>query len=140
LRSPSCRHLVRNFARGGGAIKAEVHSQTAKAKRFWRIRCEQMLESDELIEAKELEIASLRAQLASVRACGDAPQRAVTHIVTSTPKSQPWNDSCLFSQDNSLLLVSRKGKAPPVDIFSDQSDVLWEDWLPTFELRSCSLE
>ena len=42
-------------------LKAALNSQTEKAKRFWRLRCEQMLAHDELIEAKEGEIISLRA-------------------------------------------------------------------------------
>ena len=30
--------------------------------------------------------------------------------------------------------TSRVGKAPPIDTFTgENSDVLWEDWLPTFE-------
>ena len=46
-------------------LKAAVGSQIEKAKQFWRVRCEQMLDPDELIEAKENEIASLSAKLAA---------------------------------------------------------------------------
>jgi len=75
-------------------LRAEVRTQTAKAKRFWMMRCEQMLEKDELMEAKELEIASLRAQLAAARTYGDtaiiatAQEGETTHIAVSTPKPQ----------------------------------------------------
>ena len=73
-------------------MKAKVHSQIAKAKRFWRMRCEQMLENDDLVEAKELEIASLWAQLVTVRTHGGttatASQSEITYIVSSTLKSQ----------------------------------------------------
>jgi len=127
-------------------LKLELQSQTAKAKRFWRMRCEQMLESDELVEAKELEIASLRAQLAAIRtheekgALSNVTATEFTNIVVSTPKSrQRETDSCLAFpklMENSALSSSRKGKAPPMDLFTDQSDVLWEDWLPTFELAA----
>ena len=48
-------------------LRAAVRNQTEKAKRFWRMRCEQILEHDELIESKESEIALLRAQLAASR-------------------------------------------------------------------------
>ena len=44
-----------------------LSSQTEKAKQFWRLRCEQMLAHDELIEAKEDEIVSLHAQIAASR-------------------------------------------------------------------------
>ena len=50
------------------------------------------------------------------------------NIVASTPKSQQRNtDSCLSSpklQENSLLSNSWKGKAPPVDLFTDYDEVL----------------
>ena len=86
------------------------------------------------IEAKKLEILSLRAQLAAIRARGKnrassnvAPTR-IMNIVASTPKSQQRNtDSCLSSpklQENSLLSNSWKGKAPPVDLFTDYDEVL----------------
>ena len=85
-------------------LKLEVQSQTAKAKRFWRMRCEQMLESDELIEAKELEIAYLQAQLAVIRTRGEkgassnVTSTEFTNIVASTPKSrQRETNSCLAS-------------------------------------------
>ena len=36
--------------------------------------------------------------------------------------------------ETSTAHLIRKGKAPPVDIFTgESSDVLWEDWLPTLE-------
>ena len=50
----------------GGGTKPDC-----KAKQFWRMGSEQMLESDELIEAKELEIESL--QLAAVQARLSSP-------------------------------------------------------------------
>ena len=46
-------------------LKVAVGIQTVKAKQFWRLRCEQMLDPNELIEAKENKIASLRAKLAA---------------------------------------------------------------------------
>ena len=48
-------------------LREALSSQTEKAKRFWRLRCEQMLTHDELIEAKEDEIALLHAQLVASR-------------------------------------------------------------------------
>ena len=47
-------------------LQATLQSQTEKAKGFWRMRCEPMLANDELMEAKEIEIASLHAQLAAM--------------------------------------------------------------------------
>jgi len=102
-----------------------------------------VIESDKLIEVKELEIASLRAPIScnsnlwgkrTFIKCG------ITNIVASTPKFQQRDtNSCLSSpklQENSLLSNNRKGKAPPVDLFNDHGDMLWKDWLPTFELAA----
>ena len=122
-------------------LKVEVQSQTAKAKRFWRMKSEQMLENDELLEAKELKITSLQAQLAAIRTCGENEASSnvalteITNIMASTPRSRQGEiDSCLSSpklQENSLLSNGRKGKSPPVDLYTDQSDVLWANlsWL-----------
>ena len=118
-------------------LKAAVRSQTEKAKRFWRLRCEQMLAHDELIEAKESEIASLRAQLAASRMRDS--QAAVEHHDAGNEVAQGDNviETAVVSsrqQDTSTSQPVRKGKAPPVDLFTDKgSDVLWEDWLPTLE-------
>ena len=103
-----------------------------------------MLENDNLVEAKELEIASLRAQLAAVRTHGGttatASQSEITYIVSSTPKSQQGNSgSCIprsWSTTVYCRLVGKERPPPPVDLFTDQSDVLWKDWLPTFELAA----
>ena len=46
-------------------LTAALNSQTDNAKRFWRLRCEQIQTHDELMEEKESEIALLHAQLAA---------------------------------------------------------------------------
>ena len=45
------------------SLKASVQAEKLKAKRFWRLRCEQMLREEDLLQAKETEIAELREQL-----------------------------------------------------------------------------
>ena len=117
-------------------LSVALSSQTEKAKRFWSLRCEQMLVHDELIEAKENEIVSLHAQLAASR----TPKARFTDS-HATVFETAWQDSVdEFTVPTSRQLVtstvqpSGKGKAPPVDLFTgESSDVLWEDWLPTLE-------
>ena len=43
-------------------LTAAVQTEELKAKRFWRLRCEQMLRED-LIQSKDAEIAELRERL-----------------------------------------------------------------------------
>ena len=45
------------------SLKASVQAEKLKAKRFWRLRCEQMLREEDRLQAKETEIAELREQL-----------------------------------------------------------------------------
>ena len=117
-------------------LRASVRSQTEKAKRFWRLRCEQMLEHDELIESKESEIASLRAQLVASRS-RPVTVEPVQHDSGNEDAQQDVVIETVVSPrqlDTSTVQPARKGKAPPVDLFTGEgSDVLWEDWLPTLE-------
>ena len=116
-------------------LKAALSSQTEKAKRFWRLRCEQMLAHDKLIEAKEGEIASLHARLAALRTQNS--RAADSHLTVETAQQDSVNEFAVPTSrqlDTSTVQPSRKGKAPPVDLFTgESSDVLWEDWLPTLE-------
>ena len=95
-----------------------------------------MLTYDELMEEKESEIASLRAQLSAARTPVEGPidSRAT---VAETAQHDSLNELSIPTSrqpDTSMVQSSRKGKAPPVDLFTgESSDVLWEDWLPTLE-------
>ena len=42
------------------AFKAAVEAEKLKAKRFWRLRCEQMLQEEDRLQAKDAEIMQLR--------------------------------------------------------------------------------
>ena len=118
-------------------LKAAVRSQTEKAKRFWRLRCDQMLAHDELIETKESEIASLCTQLVASQT--QDSQAAAEHHDAGNKVALQNNatETAVVSSrqlDTSTSQPVRKGKAPPVDLFTGEgSDVLWEDWFPTLE-------
>jgi len=45
------------------ALKAAVEAEKLKAERFWRLRCEQMLQEEDQLQAKDAEIMHLRKQL-----------------------------------------------------------------------------
>ena len=115
-------------------LRVAIRTQTEKAKRFWRLRCEQILEQDELIESKESEIASLRAQ-SCLRPVAVEP---VQHDAGNEVAQQDVvNETAVVSPrqlDTSTVQPAWKGKAPPVDLFTGEgTDVVWEYWLPTLE-------
>ena len=116
-------------------LQAELSKQTEKTRRFWRLRCEQMLEYDESTQAKEIEIALLHAQLATARTVGNRRVDSAAYI--ETIQLEPINETSdtLTTRrlETSTAQFSQKGKSPPVDLFTGESDVLWEDWLPTLE-------
>ena len=109
-------------------LRAAVRSQTEKAKRFWRLRCEQMLEHDELIESKESEIASLRAQLVASRLRPVAVEPVQHDAGNEVAQQDVVNETAVVSSrqlDTSTVQPAQKGKAPPVDLFTGEgSDVL----------------
>ena len=109
-------YFVRYFAQGGWAIKGGSVEPDCLGKEALE---NEMLESDELLEAKELEMANIWAQLAAIQTQGEngavqnvAPTETM-NIMASTPESQQRDiDSCLSSpklQENSLLSNSWKG-------------------------------
>lgn len=45
-----------------------METEKLKLKRFWRLRCEQMLEQEDVLQAKDAEIARLREELSAAKA------------------------------------------------------------------------
>ena len=102
-------------------LHREVKVQTAKAKRFWTQKCEQLLTHETVVEEKDAEIARLQ-ELINNRA------RTMTTAAVET-----------LSEDVSLseagaVFRDRQGKALPVDPFKcSDPEFIFEDWLPTLE-------
>ena len=120
------------------ALRKNVRTQTAKAKRFWSQKCEQLLtheaaieEKDECIAAKNTEIARLQTELQNLRDArtelhGTDPVEVQVEPYDARPRSIP---------DTELTVGhSRRGKAPPVDLFHENDpEIRLDDWLPTLE-------
>ena len=126
-------------------LQAEIAREKQRSKRFWKLRCELMLEHEELLEKKEDEIALLKEKLNTEHS------KSITKISKSIPLSVSSsrsssrstsretkdNDEQEANQVDHSRQVRGRGKAPPVDPFTgEQPDVLWEDWLSTFERAS----
>ena len=125
-------------------LQAEIAREKQRLKRFWKLRCEMMSAHEELLNEKDDEITLLKAELNAEHS------RNTTKTVKSASLSVRGSrcsdrSTSLEVKDNELetsqvnhgRLVRGRGKAPPVDPFTgEQPDVLWEDWLPTFERAS----
>ena len=87
-----------------------------------------MAHEDEL-EKKDSEIAKLRAQLERYLAIGSEGQHHSSEGRLSATSQ--------LGLSKRTRVPVRKGKAPPIDSYTgESSDVLWEDWLPTFEIAA----
>ena len=87
-------------------LKKSLRMQTAKAKRFWKQKCEQLLAHEALIKEKDAEIASLK-ELAS-------GSRATSFV----PDSQSEGNETNLLSETSTVNHGRRGKAPPVDTYN----------------------
>ena len=91
-------------------LTAEVEKLSKQCKELWNLNCSQMAEFDEILSAKDEEIATLH-------------QSAGHSAATTEQESIP--------QAGLRPVHHRKGKAPPVDSFSaDDPTLPFEDWLP----------
>ena len=100
--------------------KAALEKEKRKVKKIWREKCDLQLAHKDEIDAKDVEIARLKARLLAVTS-----PAAATWSVTS-----PSNGRA----DEAVLVPPRRGKAPPINPFSAEGlDEQWDEWLPTFE-------
>ena len=100
------------------------------------MRCEQMLEQEDVMQAKEAEIARLREELTIARAAANPVLSAISSPVVTSPGTSPAR-GVLDDVDRSRVITAppvRRGKAPPIEPFTGESpSVHWDDWLPTLE-------
>ena len=113
------------------SLKAALQAEKLKAKRFWRLRCEQMLREEDLLQAKDAEIAGLREILSlsetSPESTGD------TRVLGTSPTRSAVGSHERVATIHPTSSV-RRGKAPPVEAFTgDEATVHLDDWLPTLE-------
>ena len=117
-------------------LKAAVEAEKLKAKRFWRLCCEQMLQEEDRLQAKDAEILQLREQLniAKVSASFTSEEDVV---VTPTWTNLTRNIQVSDGRSRATVPLNppvRQGKAPPVESFNgEDTSVHWNDWLPTLE-------
>ena len=77
------------------ALKKSLKQQTTKAKRFWTLKCEQLLAHEALIEEKDAEIATLKVLRSGIVSSAsdvtaDPDNIIVEASILSETSSQPW--------------------------------------------------
>ena len=103
-------------------LRREIKVQTAKAKRFWTQKCEQLLTHETVVEEKDAEIARLQELISN---------RART---TTAAAAETLSEDNVSLSETEVVFRGRRGKAPPVDPFKGSDPELrFEDWLPTLE-------
>ena len=110
-------------------LKQDLKSQTAKAKRFWTQKCEQLLAHEAALEEKDAIIATLQDNLRGGMTQGHTSDKEeVTAAEMSTIQST------ISSQSEVNTTKERRGKAPPVDSYNGSDpEIRFDDWLPTLE-------
>ena len=99
------RELAAHLKEEVSALKAQLAKERLKVKEIWRKSCDQLWEFEE-------EIEYLKGMLEGLN-----PVESVPEVTQSRETPKP-----------------RRGKAPPVYIFSGESlDLLLDDWLPSLQ-------
>ena len=102
------------------AVKEDLRKEREARGRLWTLNCAQVRECDGALLEKDEEIAQLREQVLQLQRPG------------STTPSQP--QELLRQEEVRDRPRQRKGKAPPVALFSGEDpEVRFDDWLPTLE-------
>ena len=100
--------------------RTEVTSVKKRLKEVWRMNCDQSISYDKELAAKDAVIAGLQGRLAATPLSDHlgAVPRGERHSLHSSTTSGG----------------SRRGKAPPVDPFLGDDDIVrFDDWLPSLE-------
>ena len=102
--------------------KALLAKEKEKTRQLWQKQCEQHLAHEEEMDEKDAEIEKLKADLEKLSSPGLGPP-AIEECPTTSAQL-----------DGRSTAPTRVGKAPPVDPYTGKdTEVWWEDWLPTFE-------
>ena len=118
-------------------LKSKLKAAQAKVKQVWRLNCTQSREQEELLAAKEDQIATLEAEVKMLKAsCSESPRSGSR---TSTPdgsrsgRSSPTVQEPIAAPPRHV----RRGKAPPVEPFTGENPAIkLHDWLPILKRAS----
>ena len=84
-------------------LQSSLEKEKLKAKRFWRLKCDQQLAHEEALEEKDNEIARLT--------------KFLSNKTTSAEQTNPLTIGC-SDVELTVPVTVQRGKAPPVHLFS----------------------
>ena len=132
-------------------LTSELQREKDRTKDVWRLNCEQVVRCDTELAEKESEIARLKALLGERKSeprdmsgggRASSPKEVAVSAVRASvrtgvgcrplePVSSPMRD---FDPPTRTCHAVRRGKAPPVDAFTGETQELrLDDWLPNLE-------
>ena len=104
-------------------LKEELENEKAKVKELWQMSCTQLSQFDSSLAEKDDEIALLREQLARVHHSSSRTSPEVPELGGDEDSASPVR-----------RLPQRRGKAPPVEMFTGEDpDNRLDDWLPMLQ-------
>ena len=128
------REALRAAEEAQAALQVEVNNlrqqltqERGKYKQLWGLNCLQMAEFEQVLSEKEEELEGLRQKLPQELAQGGGSRPG--SVASSWDEPGPPS-----SEGKSSSLTARRGRAPPVEMFSgEDSETTLEDWLPSLE-------
>ena len=131
--------------------------ERAKVKQTWKMSCKQLAYCDDELSSKDEEIAKLKARIAEVmaRASMSPEITKTTHMrdplatlhvhgsptcVSSRTPASPVFHTVPVAPRKNLVLRSISGKAPPVEVFTEENMELSFRGLASYIRKSIHLE
>ena len=112
---------------GVNNLRQQLTQERDKYKQLWGLNCLQMAEFQQVLSGKEEELKGLRQKLPQGLTHGGGSRPG--SVALSRDEPGPPN-----SEGKSSSLAARRGRAPPVEMFSgEDSETTLEDWLPSLE-------
>lgn len=109
-------------------LKEELRVEREKAKRMWRMNCDQVSMHDTLLSEKDAEIDKLKKLLAKhdgSERSSEASRDDRSELSITPPPPVPVTNP---------VRKTRRGKAPPVDAFTGENpETTLDDWLPSLQ-------
>ena len=117
-------------------LRRETETIRNRMTEVWRSSCDQLAEHDRILTLNDEELGRLRARVRELEAQDPQPgSQAGTpqsrSLLPPLPGSQTESPPPLPVLPSNTHPASRRGKAPPVELFSGEgTDILLDDWLP----------
>ena len=126
------REALRAAEEAQAALQVEVNNlrqqltqEGDKYKQLWGLNCLQMAEFEQVLSEKEEELKGLRQKLPRELTQGGGSRPGSVASSRDEPRPQSI-------EGKSSSLTTRRGRAPPVEMFSgEDSETTLEDWLPS---------